>query len=109
MISELNDEEILDFLMTSDFEGDYSPQELKYLLTKWRYFYRVLYGKLEVSKLEGANLSDDIKNNSENFETEKIKMLSQIATLKNNINNIKQKKLSMKERFFGKIITKDEN
>ncbi len=28
MISELSDEEILDFLMTSDFEGDYKPEEL---------------------------------------------------------------------------------
>ena len=38
MISELTDEEILDFLMTSDFEDSYSPDELKYLLLKWRYF-----------------------------------------------------------------------
>ena len=41
--------------MTSDFEGDYSPTELKYLLTKWRYFYRILNGKSDrdVQKLEG--------------------------------------------------------
>ena len=34
MISELNDDEILDLLMTSEFEGDLSPKELKYLLYK---------------------------------------------------------------------------
>ena len=47
MISELKDEEILEFLMTSEFEGDYSPVELKYLLIKWRYFYRLVNGRLE--------------------------------------------------------------
>jgi hypothetical protein len=34
MISELKDDEILEFLMTSEFEDDYSPTELKYLLVK---------------------------------------------------------------------------
>ena len=47
MISELTDEEILDFLMTSDFEDSYSPEELKYLLLKWRYFYRLHQGRFE--------------------------------------------------------------
>ena len=43
MISELKDEEIMEFLMTSEFEDDYKPEELKYLLVKFRYFYRTLY------------------------------------------------------------------
>ena len=38
MISELKDDEILEFLMTSEFEGDYSPVELKYLLIKKHYY-----------------------------------------------------------------------
>ena len=37
MISELNDEEILDFLMNSDFDGDFKPEEFRYLLHKWKY------------------------------------------------------------------------
>jgi hypothetical protein len=36
MISELQDDEILDFLMTSELEDDYKPEELKYLLIKFR-------------------------------------------------------------------------
>ena len=32
MILKLNDEDILEFLMTSDFEEEYSPNEFKYLL-----------------------------------------------------------------------------
>ena len=47
MISELKDDEIMDFLMTSDFESEYKPEELKYLLYKWRYFYRLLQGNSE--------------------------------------------------------------
>ena len=46
-IKELLDDEILDFLMTSEFEDNYSPDELKYLLQKWRYFYRLFNGKVE--------------------------------------------------------------
>ena len=33
-ISELSDEDVLNFLMTSEFTDDYSPAELKYLLVK---------------------------------------------------------------------------
>jgi len=51
MISELNDEEILDFLMNSDFEGDFKPEEFRYLLHKWKYFYRILNGRYELSRV----------------------------------------------------------
>ena len=34
MISELNDEEILDLLMTSEFDNNLSPKEFKFLLKK---------------------------------------------------------------------------
>lgn len=109
MISELNDEEILDFLMTSDFDGDYSPVELKYLLTKWRTFYRILYGKLELSKSENDG-------NSRNFDEELLKLKNYITNLQIDIVNkedkilkLKNRKLTLKERFSGKIITKDEN
>lgn len=103
MISELNDDDILDFLMTSDFEGNYKPEELKYLLTKWRYFYRILYSKSSSSK-------DDFS-----FEMSKLK--EQIDSLKNDVTllqkenvdkqniidfNIKRK-LTWKERISGKI------
>ena len=39
-IKKLTNDETLDFLMTSEFENNHSPDELKYLLVKWRYFYR---------------------------------------------------------------------
>lgn len=109
MISNLDNEEILDFLMTSDFEGDYKPEELKYLLVKWRYFYRLLNGKYELSindkkgevkKLKEEILSKDNKINSVLFEN---------AELKNKIDLLSSRKLTWKERFKGKILKDDEN
>ena len=110
MISELKDDEILEFLMTSDFEGDYSPTELKYLLTKWRYFYRILNGKSDrdVQKLEG-----DLQTIENQIKTKDL----QIGNLKNEIINkddiittMKNRNLTLKERWSGKIIlNKNEN
>jgi hypothetical protein len=104
MISELKDDEILEFLMTSDFEGDYSPTELKYLLTKWRYFYRILNGRSDrdVQKLEG-----DVQSLENQIKTKDL----QIGNLKNEIINkediittMKNRNLTFKERWSGKII-----
>ena len=110
MISELKDNEILEFLMTSDFEGDYSPTELKYLLTKWRYFYRILNGKSDrdVQKLEG-----DVQSLENQIKAKDL----QIGNLKNEIINkddiittMKNRNLTFKERWSGKIIlNKNEN
>ena len=96
--------------MTSDFEGDYSPTELKYLLTKWRYFYRILNGKSDrdVQKLEG-----DLQTIENQIKTKDL----QIGNLKNEIINkddiittMKNRNLTLKERWSGKIIlNKNEN
>jgi hypothetical protein len=110
MISELNDEEILELLMTSEFDGDFSPKELKYLLLKYRYFYRMLHGRLERVKTdnEGAieNLNDKI--NSLNITVTNLQVEN--ANKENTIHGLENRKLTWKERWTGKIITnKDEN
>lgn len=104
MISELNDQEILDFLMTSDFEGDYSPEEFKYLLFKWRYYYRLLNGKLERAiddkDMDLRKFKDFEEKNSvliQNLESE-------ILQKDEKIKHLKSRKLSWKERVSGKII-----
>jgi hypothetical protein len=108
-ISELNDEDILNFLMTSEFEGDYSPEELKYLLVKWRYFFRLFQGRSEQSKM---NLEDKILKIEEQLEIKKkseFDLQVLLAKKEDLISSIKNRDLSWKERFSGKIITKDEN
>ena len=108
-ISELNDEDILNFLMTSEFEGDYSPEELKYLLVKWRYFFRLFQGRNEQTKM---SLEDTILKIEEQLEIKKKSEFDlQVELAKNEdlISSIKNRDLSWKERWTGKIITKDEN
>jgi len=110
MISELKDDDILDFLMNSDLDGDYSPEELKYLLLKWRYFYRGLHGRLGRVKDDNdgeiRKLSDEIlglKNQISQLQISAVKSEEDVISLKN-------RKLTWKERISGKIITKeDEN
>jgi hypothetical protein len=110
MISELKDDEILEFLMTSDFEGDYSPTELKYLLTKWRYFYRILNGRSDrdVQKLEGDVQSLENQIKAKDLQIGNLK--SEIINKDDIITTMKNRNLTFKERWSGKIIlNKNEN
>jgi hypothetical protein len=110
MISELNDEQILDLLMTSEFEADLSPTEFKFLLRKWRYFYRLLHGRFE-------RVSDDLRFDIKCKEDEILdikqqnyKILVDCADKENTIDLLKNRKLTFKERWTGKIIEeKDED
>jgi hypothetical protein len=110
MISELNDEEILNFLMTSDFDQDYKLDELKYLLLKWRYFYRILNGKIELYK---TNKEYEIQNLEEELKSMKSQVLDcqvKLSQKEDLLNSMKNRPLTLKERISGKIITKtDEN
>lgn len=103
MISEMNEEEMLEFLMTSEFDGDYSPSELKSLLVKWRYFYRILYGKMERNR----DIKDfEIKKHSDEIFALKRQLdqsLFENINKENIINSLKSRKLSWRERISGKI------
>jgi CRISPR/Cas system-associated protein Cas10 (large subunit of type III CRISPR-Cas system) len=109
MISELKNEDILDFLMTSEFEDDFKPEELKYFLFKWRYFYRLLHSKFKLSKDEFETLNREkeeiLTKYDRIIEELKIKIGEKDAV----INKMKSRKLTFKERLKGEIIQKDEN
>jgi hypothetical protein len=108
-INELDDEEILNFLMTSDFEDNYSPTELKYLLTKWRYFYRHFQGISNREKLALEGELSHIKDMLENKENQILNLQVDLANKQDVINSLKNRKLSWVERWKGKIINKNEN
>jgi hypothetical protein len=96
--------------MNSDFEGDYSPTELKYLLTKWRYFYRILNGRSDrdVQKLEGDVQSLESQIHSKDLQIGNLK--SEIINKDDIIITMKNRNLTFKERWSGKIIlNKNEN
>lgn len=110
-ISELSDELILDFLMNSDFnDQDYSPEELKYLLVKWRYFFRLFQGRNEQTKM---SLEDTILKVEEQLEIKKkseFDLQVELAKKEDLFSSIKNRNLTWQERFSGKIIlTEDEN
>jgi hypothetical protein len=106
-ISELSDEEVLNFLMTSDFnDGSYSPSELKYLLTKWRYFYRLLNGKSEQIKIYSDGVIKRIHDDNTELNDKIIKLKDAIDTKEKEILSLKDRKLSFRERWSGKIIIK---
>jgi hypothetical protein len=109
MISELNDNEILDFLMTSEFEDNFKPEELKYLLVKFRYFYRLQNGRIEQLSNEKDFEITNLNNKIEIQEENKNSLLAQIVILKDEISNLASRKLTLKERISGKIITKNED
>lgn len=108
MISELSDDEILNFLINSEFEGDFSAKELKYLLIKWKYFYRVLYGNLERIKdtkdNEIRNLNGEVEILKKNLTITQIERLEK----ENAVNSLKSRKLTWKERLTGKININDD-
>lgn len=110
MISELNDEQILDLLMTSEFDADLSPSEFKYLLIKWRYFYRILHGRLERTT---DDLAFEIKlkeNELVDLKKQNYNIMVECADNQNTIHLLKNRKLTLKERWSGKIIErKDED
>lgn len=109
-IKELTDEEILDFLMVSDFDGDYSPDQLKYLLHKWRYFYRLFNGRFERYKTDSEFNFEQLKSEVKSMSNTITNLQVEVANRENTIGFMKNRKLTWKERFSGKIITKeDEN
>jgi hypothetical protein len=107
-IKELTDEDILDFLMTSDFEDNYSPDELKYLLHKWRYFYRLFNGRFERYKTDSEFNFEQLSNQLESINKTIINLQVEVANRENTINSMKSRKLTWKERFSGRIISTDD-
>ena len=104
MISELNDEEILELLMTSEFESDLSPKEFKYLLLKYRYFYRILHGRLERIKTDNEGVIEDLNIKIGSLNNSVTNLQIENANKENTIHGLENRKLTWKERFKGEII-----
>lgn len=109
MINELKDNEILDFLMTSEFEQDYKPEELKYLLHKYRYFYRLLSGRFDLLKTESEGQINKLKETIIGKDLQINQELMKNASMSDTISGLKNRRLTLKERISGKIINNDEN
>lgn len=109
MIGELTDEQILEYLLTSDFIENYTPQEYKFLLTKFKYFYRLLHGKYTLEKGQKEDeinrLNSIIQSMQNTIYQEQVKS----SELQNKIDlSKKERQLTWKERWQGKIKQFDE-
>lgn len=109
MMSDLSDYEILEYLMTSEFNDGLNPDEMRFLLIKFRNFYRILSGRLEYIKMDSERIKleyDLIKK----WESDEMKnLISERDILLGKISDLENRKLSFMERLLGKIIIKDKN
>lgn len=98
-----SDDEFLEFLMTSDFEDNLSPEELKSLLLKFRYFFRIVSTRQNNIEIEKKKF--DFKLEQLNLKLEETKQTSnsQIGKLTKIYESLLTRKLTFKERFFGRI------
>jgi len=102
---EMTDNEILEYLMTSDFnEEDLSNDDLKFLLKKYRNFYRILHGMNNRNIIYKDSIIKRLEEEIEKLKKELFMTKKLNAELEDKINNIRNKKLSLKERIYGKII-----
>ena len=99
-------EKDLNYLLTSDFDEGFKPEEYIKLLNQFRYEYRLLHGKCrsleqQIDKLNGEN--ENYKSIIFEIDT---KYLTKIANLEDKITFLTtslNKKLTWSERFKGKI------
>ena len=97
--------DILDYLMTSEFTEGLTQEESKFLLLKYRNFYRVISAKNE-------RLKDIIENMTKDIQTKDLEIksnVSEIETIKNQLLEEENRKLTYRERFLGKKSKKNES
>ena len=108
MISKMTEEELLEFLMTSEFESDISPDEFRFLLSRWRYFYRVIHGSLQRTRQDLTHEVDSLRAALASAEMGKLAAQMESARKEDIIHSLKSRKLTFRERWTGKIITKED-
>ena len=104
MVNNLTEEDILHYLMTSDFTEGLTPDEFKFLLTKFRNFYRVSNGKNELLKNEMEMKIKEINDMKLSNQNAISLILSEKSIVENDYHLLQNRKLSWKERWSGKII-----
>jgi hypothetical protein len=103
----LSEEDILNYLMTSDFNEGLSPDELTFLLLKFRNFYRICWGKNETMKATMEGRAQDLENIKNKCQLEIEKYKKEKIAVEQRYDKLLSRKLNWKERFKGKIILKE--
>lgn len=103
MNQELNNDEILEYLMTSDFNENLNKDELKALLVKFREFYRYMYSLKDNKVIDRDYQIKKLKEEIESKNNEIIKLNFKNSDLENKRNLLKNRKLTLLERLKGKL------
>lgn len=100
----MSDEEIVEYLMTSDFNDGHTEEEFRFLLLKFRTLYRLLKSKNE-------QINHSLNTAIMDFEEFRvlntdmlIKANEDVFLLQNTLEQELNRKLTLKERFTGKLI-----
>ena len=97
-MSLLNEKEILDYLMSSDFTEGLNEEESRFLLLKFRYHYRLLYTKNESLKHQLENKIEMLQELEKQLDDAKF----HTEEAKKSLEQEKDRKLTWQERFWGK-------
>jgi hypothetical protein len=108
MFKNLSEEEILNYLMTSDFNEGLTPEEYRLLLLQFRNFYRIISGKNELLRTELSGRDRIMNDLKMDFERKLNQTLVEKADVENKLMFNNNRKLTLKERWYGKLIIKDE-
>lgn len=107
-VKDLSEADILNYLMTSEFNEGLTPDEFKFLLHKFRYNYRILFAKRDSFKSQAEKLHSEILFEKEIYNKNLERLTYEKQELEKRYNQIVSRKLSWKERFKGKIIIKED-
>lgn len=100
------DEEFLNFLLTSDFDDNFSPEELKSFLIKLRYFFRIVSSRQNNIELEKKRFDSEIEQMQYSLQENRQISNARIQKLEQILESLMTRKLTFKERFLGRISPK---
>lgn len=96
-------DEILEYLMTSDFNEELNKSELKALLIKFREFYRYMYSVKDNRVIDRDFKIKTFKEEITFMKEKIIKLKFEKSELENERNLLKRRKLTFMERIRGKL------
>lgn len=102
-IKSLEQQELLNYLLSSDFSEPLTPNEMLYLLKAFKYFYRISAGSNQTLKVEIDGIKRELKNET-SLKNEIMLNYQQLLDVEQKkVENLVNRKLTLSERLTGKI------
>jgi hypothetical protein len=96
-------DDFLEYLMTSDYEDNLSPEDYKTLLSKFRTFYRIVSSRSTNIEIEKKKFNFEIEQLNTKYTQDLQHLNDQIQLITIKYQSLVTRKLSFKERLLGKI------